>query len=317
MPTMAEIEALARQAEDVESKTKAFRGCFYGPSGVGKSVLAIQTAQNLLQNIPMGILHIDTAEGWVSLENHDGLRKRVKSQPFTTISDLEIISYAIENKIGLYSRIGVVVLDEGSKMSKIDIDRAHTARMQNVSESSDKFSHTPEWPDYHVALARYRRMLYSFYKIPGLHVIITAHEKDRVYKSGREAGQIEFTFPGFTKEIAKEVKEPLHLVASITATYVNDPKVAGPSYARIAQVHPTKRYDAKTRIYSDIVSMDVKYIPDWIGNWARSGGPIAEAVAIPTEEADDVVAEAQVDIEDKIPDISDLELDSDFTTSVS
>lgn len=266
----AAVARLAATMAPVDTKQPRFRGMLYSESGVGKSVLSAQIMQALVPS-NLGIVYIDTAEGWVSLRNHPGLGDRVMYVPFTTIEDVRVVGNAIRNKIGAFAYVGGIILDEGSSMSQIDTDRVFEARRAQAQATGKPFdSLTPEWPDYHAALARFRQMLAELFAIPDLHVIITAHVADKKDRNGNITKQ----FPSFSPKIAQKVKEPLHLVGHMTATSRPNPKdpQGTPIYERSVQVHPTVMIDAKIRLPINTVKVDAAALPGIIQDWINSGG---------------------------------------------
>lgn len=257
-------EALARldaTRQSVATIKGRLRACLYGPSDGGKTKLA---AELLDQIVPADkiILYVDTSDGVVSLQNHPHLLRRTEVIPFTTVDDLNVIAAACLYRAGFYANVGGIVLDEGSSMVQQDIDNKWSDR-----GSSDL---TPAWPDYHAGLAAFRSMLANFFLVPGLHVVVTAHEKDKKNK----AGDVISVYPSFPAEIAKKVKEPMQLVARLTAEYVpvlGNPD-AEPNYSRVAQVHSTPAVDAKSRIGGLPVKVSDTGLIQVVKDWADKGG---------------------------------------------
>lgn len=304
--TESMADALARidaTKEDVATKKGRLRACLYGPSDAGKTKLA---AELLDQIVPPDkiILYVDTSDGVVSLQNHPHLLRRTKSIPYTTVDDLNVIAAAIKFGAGWFGDVGGVVLDEGSSMAQQDIDNKWADR-----GSGDL---TPAWPDYHAGLAAFRSMLANFFLIPGLHVIVTAHEKDKKNK----AGDVISVYPSFPQEIAKKVKEPMQLVARLTAEYVvnlADPS-GEPTYSRIAQVHSTPAVDAKSRIGGLPVRVSDGQLIQVIKAWAEKGGE--EVEELPTQPDPNIPQGVPEDIEAAVDlaaeRASTVEIDSDF-----
>lgn len=264
------LARLTASMAPVTTKQPRFRGLLYSNSGVGKTVLAAQIMRALVPE-GLGIIYVDTSEGWISLRNHEGLSDGIMAIPFTTIEDIRVIGQAIKQKQGVFAYIGGIILDEASSMSQIDTDRLYETRKAVAANSNRPVeSLTPEWADYNAALARFRAMLSELFDIEGLHVMLNAHVSEK--KDSR--GNITSLFPSFSPSIAKKVKEPLHLVGHMTAvSRVNPANPEGPPiYERVVQVHPTTMYDAKTRLPINATKVPAAYLPGLIADWINAGG---------------------------------------------
>lgn len=279
-------DALARLSSSMASvaeKQPRFRGCLWGPSGTGKTVLAAKIMQQIIAP-KMGILYIDTSEGWVSLRNHEneGLTKNTLHIPFTTIEDIRVIGTAIKNKVGKFAYIGGIILDEASSMAQMDTDRLFEVRKQTTAGTRNATdSLVPEWPDYHAALARFRTMNAELFDIEGLHVIMTAHQAE---KKGRDGSVINL-FPSFSPKIAAKVKEPLHLVGFCTSQY--RPEGDNVGYFREVQVHPTGLVDAKCRLPINTLRVPSEHLPVIIHDWLGAGGVEVQHDDTPIEDPDE------------------------------
>lgn len=262
------VARLQGMMTDISTKQARFRGCLYGNSGSGKTVLAQRIMQTIVPE-GKGILYVDTSEGWVSIRNHPELMRRTQAIPFTTIEDIRVIASAIKNKVGIYQYIGGVILDEGSSMAQIDTDRVFEARkISSIGSRNPVESLVPEWPDYNAALQRFRQMNAELFDIDGLHVIIVAHVSDKKDKQGNIVNM----FPSFSPKIAAKVKEPLHLVAYCTSEFKPDPSSDGVKYEREIQVHPTKMIDAKTRLPIKSLTINSDLLAGIVQDWLASGG---------------------------------------------
>lgn len=274
------LARLAGQMKSVTEITPRFRGMLYGRSGSGKTVLAAKILKTICPP-KTGILYIDTSEGFVSLKNHEdeGLTKNVKRVPFTTIEDIRIIGQAIKHKQGMFAYVSGVVLDEGSSMAGIDTDRLYEARKASDPRVD---SLTPEWPDYHAALQRFRVMSAELHDIEGLHVITVAHVSEK--KDTR--GNIIHMFPSFSPKIAEKVKEPLHLVGYCSAVHTPDAE-SEVKYHREVQVNPTNFIDAKTRLPIPQLRVLQDDLPGLVKAWLDAGGVPVEADDTPREDPDE------------------------------
>lgn len=263
-----------------------FKGLFYGPSGAGKTVLAAGLANQIL---PEGkkIVYIDTSEGYTVLRNnHPKLFENVKFVlPFKTLEHLETLAMAIKGGHPEFSDIGCIILDEHTKMSKLDLIATQQKR--------DPQALIPEWADYNVALQRMVRILNTLYSVADLHVIMIGHEKDK----RNNKGSVVKTYPSYNPEIAKDIKESLHLVGFCSADMERD--MNNPSqtkYVRKCQVQPTNLIDAKTRV-DKFTGYEVSYgeVVERVVDWLNRGSPSTVEENPPAAPAED------------LPDVSDYE----------
>lgn len=259
-----------------------FKGLFYGPSGVGKTVLAAAVA-HVITPPDKKIIYVDTSEGWLVLRNnHPKLFEKISNVlPFQSLEHLQTLSLMIKGRAPGFEDVKTIILDEATKMASIDLLRVQNERNPEAE--------IPEWKDYNTALQRLRRSLDALYSTPDLNVILIGHEKDKK----NDKGVVIRTYPSFNPEAAKEVKESLHLVAFCTAdNKVNPANPTGPPlYERMAQVMPTGKIDAKTRI-DKFSSVKVSH-DEILGNtldWLQRGGiSVTPAPGLATEEKETVL----------------------------
>lgn len=269
---------------DVNAKVSTFRSIFYGAKGVGKTTLAIQCMKKLIRPEQF-ILHIDTSEGYVSLRNIPGLQEQVKTMPFTTYENTRAIADAIKRKVAPFDKIGGIVLDEMSKMAEQDTLRVFEARQSGIygpkEQEKAEDQATTEGRDHQIALNRFRKMYYDVFDLRDIHVIATAHQME---KKDRE-GNIISIAPDFSPKIGSQAGQLVHLVAYLTAKTVKDPaNLKVTSYERNAQVHPTLRIDAKTRLDIKTTSVNAADLPNIISKWAEHGVEVTHDEIRPTEE---------------------------------
>lgn len=273
---MGQLEdALARimaSAVDASEKQSTFRGMLYGNDGTGKTVLTAQVMKSLVKPGDL-LLYIDTSEGYVSLRNIPGLSDGFKIVPFTTFEDLRILAKAIKDKVGPFANVKGIVLDELSKMVIIDANRVYEARVSGAYGDKEanlaKDQGVKEGRDYMFALERFQKVWDELLDLRDVHLIATAHQKDRVDKQGNIIG-IE---PNLSPKIGKHAREMLHLVAHITSRIVKDVNdLKATAYERTAQVHPSVSVLAKCRLPIKTTSIPAASLPDIIGEWASFGG---------------------------------------------
>lgn len=262
------LEALKSSMVEMDTVQPAAKLMFYGESGVGKTVAAMETAQAIL---PVGkkILYIDAVEGWVSLLNHPGLTDNTQRMEYKGISQLEYLADALPVD-EFFQQFGVIVVDEFSTIAKFDLDTVLKARAKS---DPSKDADVPTQPDYLAATERVRRAFMKMAKV-NVHQIYLSHvreDKDEKSKT--------MTRPAFMPKLSQTIREGLHVVAYMTATEKTvDDK---PVYVRALQTHPSKSIVAKSRvgglgIYSTVSNFN-KVLVEWLkGN-------------IETQEVQDVV----------------------------
>lgn len=265
------LARIANSAALATEKSKTARLMLYGPSGVGKSTIAAMILRTLINKDDGLIIQIDTSEGWVSWQNHEGLSDGILVIPFTTFEDLQHIADGIKQKIAPFDRVKGVILDEGSKMAEIDVIRVLKARREGAYGTKFQASAgaITEGPDYQIALERFRSIWFNLMDNRDIHVVCLAHQQD---KKDRQ-GNIVSVFPAFSPKIAQASKELLHLSAHIVGTVTADLSRPGePVYKRVAQVHPSIMVDAKCRMDIRETSIDADELPYRIKAWLGKGG---------------------------------------------
>ena len=268
------LAQIAQKAKLANETASTFRGELYGPSGVGKSVIAAMIMRNLVRDGL--ILDIDTSEGYVSWKNHPGLSDGIVIVPFTTIDDLVILADGIKAKVPPFDNVKCIIFDEGSKMAEQDAIRVNRARQSGTyGDSLQKTAnYIAEGPDYMIALERWREMLFKMMDIRDLNVIVCAHQGEKKDRSGATIG----VFPQFSPKINASTKEYMHLVANLVRTVQNNPANPGvPDYVMMAQVHPTIMVDAKCRMSIQTTKVYSNELPELIYNWIHDGGTLEKA----------------------------------------
>jgi len=256
------LTQLANAIEVLDEKHTSLKMMFYGDSGVGKTVAAMQMAQQVTPP-DKSIVFIDSAEGWVSLDNHKKLKVRTNYIPWTKVANLEALealALAITEGIHPWSTVGTIVLDESTSLANDDLDRVVFDRSRTTT---GKDPDTPMQPDYNTTTNRVRKFYGDLIKVPELNVILTGH-----LRSDKDNLQREKISPAFLPKLSTHIRGMLHLVVYMTA---DQRDVGGKiEYTRQLQVHPTTRIVAKTRVggLPPVASMRelVTGVKEWLRN---------------------------------------------------
>jgi hypothetical protein len=263
MPVALDKNNLAKLTSMVEDLTDLsvkpdFKGMIYGDSGAGKTIAAVALAQRITGD-SRTILYVDSGQGWVSLENHPTLKQRVQRLRFATLAQLELVEQAIRNGSDVFGSVGTIIIDEASTVATLDLDRVVTKRAE---VDAGKDPDTPTQPDFNTAGNRVRKVFDALGKLDGVHFIMVAH-----VRKDKDNRGVEVTSPRFLPAVNSRIREPLHLVAYMTADLV--PSSEGEvNYRRVLQVHPSRQIVAKTRIGgfgAEITPKDlIKGVDEWI-----------------------------------------------------
>lgn len=251
------LDALNSLVVPMVNTSPKFKGMFYGESGAGKTVLAMELAHKLKGDGK--IIYIDSVEGWVSLLNHPGLiDESVMRMTYQGLSQLDTLIMAIVNGYAPYDDVTVIVHDELSVIAKLDLDRVLEV---NAKKEAGKDPDTATWPDMNANTQRVRRVVTKLLQLP-VHQIILAHQRDDVNEKGKIIVR-----PDFMPKLSKSIRESLHMVGHMTAKEVRNGDDM--DYVRTVQTHPTSSVIAKSRIgglpvHSMGSELEVAIL-DWLG----------------------------------------------------
>lgn len=250
------IEALLEKRENLSTKHPFFKALVYGESGFGKTVFAAQLAQAITPP-DKTIEYIDFLEGWVSLLNHTGLTARTNRQQYEGLSQIEFLAKAIKANVEPFNKIGTVIVDELSGMTKGDLDVVFKARVQKDA-SKDPFA--PTQPDYYANTERSRRAVTELMQA-NVNVIFVAHIREDKLSNG-----LVVTRPSFMPAFSDIFRQMMHMVVFLSAQEFasEDGEV---NYKRAFQVHPTRSISAKTRVGGLPVSMEAGALIQAIQEW--------------------------------------------------
>jgi hypothetical protein len=227
------LSRLQATMESLNTAVPTFKGMIYGVSGVGKTVHSLMIAQDITPP-DKEILYIDTAEGWVSLNNHQQLKDRVTRMRYVNLNQIEYLCRGYKSDAPLITKFGTIVLDEASSAADLALDEVLKFR---AGQDRTKDPDTPTQPDYNTTTNRVRKSYSELLTLHGVNVILVSHAR-----KDKDNRNIEVVSPSFLPKLGQKIKQPLHLIAQLSGNEIDN------KYVRLLQVHPTRTIDAKCRI---------------------------------------------------------------------
>lgn len=294
---MAKLDALLSKMTDMDSQSirTDFLGMLYGPPGTGKTTLAMLLAQKLRGD--GNVLYLDSSDGWVSLRNIPALMKNTSRFPIESSAELPALANALLKREKGYEKFTVVVIDEISSLAN--------EVLESVVREATGTPADQELPDiegrHYLPMTRIMSSIVGqFHKVPGLHVVLVAHDREKV-----DHRKVTVVSPSFSPLLLKELQRRMHVTAYVTAEAKN---VGGElTYVREVQSQPTKLVEAKSRIGGIPVKTDFGTWTDIIAGWVHSD-EMQVAVNSPepkVEIVDDALPSEDVPLSDDIPEGED------------
>jgi len=289
LPTTEEFLArLEASMESLSDSVPSFKAMIYGVSGVGKTVHSMMIAQEITPP-DRWILYIDTAEGWVSLNNHEKemhLKRRTERMRYMNLNQLEALCRMTRDGVGKFGSLGCIVFDESSSAADQSLDEV--LKMRAAADRS-KDPDTPTQPDYNTTTNRVRKTYMDLLTLPGVHVILVSHAR-----KDKDNRNVEVVAPSFLPKLGQKLKQPLHMIANLSGNELDDEK-----YVRIFQVHPTRRIDAKTRVGGLKPQVEYDALIVKVKGWLGGDVPDQEhLVLVPDRDPEQPVPQSVEDIEE-------------------
>lgn len=277
------LDNLLGRMADLNHQTvnKNFVGMLYGPPGVGKTTLAIGLAHKLAGKGK--VLYLDSADGWVSLENIPSLMKNVIRLPFQEYGDIPTLAAALRlpdsKRPAALKGVKAIVLDE---LSSIANDVLDTVLRERTGTKDDEIPDVvAEWSDYYPQKELIRKAIIQLHEVPDLHVVLVAHAKEKT-----DHRKVKVQKPDFPDKLLGELQKLMHVTAYCTAE--NSMKAGEVIYTRQVQSQPSMLVEAKSRVGGLPFKADFPTFVEIVGNWVQgtqmeqdlvSPEPVVELVA--------------------------------------
>lgn len=233
----------------------------YGPFGTGKTILAAGLAQKLMKRFGGRTLYLDSSDGYVSLDIWGGaLKKNLTRYELSDSKDLATITQALKSRAKKFDDYTVLIVDELSSIAEdvlenVVRDRSGVLKGNDLPEIEGK--------DYGPMTAIIGALMRDLKRVPNLHVIVIAHDREQTLKNNTVTHR-----PAFSPLLNTAVQKVAHITGYLSNSIVNRAGVT--SYVREIQSQPSALVAAKSRITDMPLKVDsvewVNRVADWVGS---------------------------------------------------
>lgn len=285
MPSRLDTIRARMTAMDDTTIDKDFIGMLYGAFGTGKTVAAMQLAQELTDG--SGILYLDSADGWVSLEGFPELQQDVTYLPLSDAKDLAAIADALAKRDKGFEHYDVLVVDELSSVAGEVLEDANRSR--TGVKRGDILEETVG-ADYGVATQIVASLVRTLKKTRRLHIIFIAHDREKV------VNKVTVHSPQFSPLLNSEIQKLMHVTGYLSTKVVE--RKGKPVYDRTIQSWPTAYVAAKNRLPELPYKANVDDWVSYIADWALSNEPLNAPNDTPELSEDDLTNVPEDDVQD-------------------
>jgi hypothetical protein len=264
---------------------KDFIGMLYGAFGTGKTIAAMKLAQELTSG--SGILYLDSADGWVSLEPFPELKQDTTYYPLSSATDLAAIADALAKRAPGFEFFDVLVVDELSSVAGEVLEDANRSR--TGVKRGDILEETIGEDDG-VATQIVTSLVRTLKKTRNLHIIFVAHDREKV------VNKVTVHSPQFSPLLNSEIQKLMHVTGYMSSKVTE--RKGKPTYERTIQSWPTAFVAAKNRLGEMPFKTDVDTWVNVIADWALGGDPLQEPNETPELSEDDLVNVPEDDVQD-------------------
>ena len=281
-------------AEHQEISTEFF-GLFYGGKGVHKSTTAMGLAQKLRGSGQ--ILFAASGNGFSGLDRFPSLKRNTKHLRMDDPRELYQLSKALRTRAKGYEDFTVIILDDFDSWW---MDTLHAFAREQAGTTEDEELPIIDWTWYGPPQQAMMNTVKNFYKTPGLHVIITAHDQGRPLK-GEKGGPDRFE-PLLGTKLSAGIGHLAHLVGRFEGRVKRDVQTKKIEQIVEVQIQPSRYVDAKSRLSNtNEIKLDSVTLVKKAAEWVLHGN-MAEDMAASEK---DVVADEPSDEDDEDFEVED------------